>query len=71
MLRWYHMAKRASWANLADVRGDFPHADSVEGFTVFNIAGKYRLITTIKYRWGIIYVREILTHVEYEKDAWK
>ena len=72
LLRWYYVAKRATWTNLANVREDFPHADNVEHFTVFNIAGnKYRLITAIKYRWRVIYVRQILTHVEYDKDNWK
>jgi mRNA interferase HigB len=72
LLRWYYVAKRATWTNLAHVREDFPDADSVEVFTVFNIAGnKYRLITAIKYRWQVVYVRQILTHVEYNKDKWK
>jgi mRNA interferase HigB len=72
LLRWYYVAKRAAWTNLANVREDFPHADSVEHFTVFNIAGnKYRLISAIKYRWHVVYVRQILTHVEYNKDKWK
>lgn len=69
---WYHVAKRAQWASLADVRLDFRHADLVGQYTVFNIAGnKYRLIVSIKYRWQIVYVRHILTHPEYEKGKWK
>ena len=72
LLHWYHLAKRAAWANLVDVRKDFPHADGVERLTIFNIAGnKYRLITAIKYRWNVVYVRQILTHAEYNKDNWK
>jgi mRNA interferase HigB len=72
LLRWYHVAKRAAWESLADVRNDFPHADSVEQLTIFNIAGnKYRLIAAIKYRWQVIYVRQILTHADYAKDKWK
>jgi mRNA interferase HigB len=72
LLHWYHLAKRAQWASLVEVRRDFRHADVVGVFTVFNIAGnKYRLITTIKYRWQVIYIRYILTHVEYNKEKWK
>ena len=71
-MHWYHVAKRAEWRNLADVRKDFPHADSVRIFTVFNIGGhKYRLISAIKYRWQVIYLRHILTHAEYAKEKWK
>ena len=43
-----------------------------EKFTVFNIGGnKYRLVTVIKYRWQVIYVRHVLTHAEYSKERWK
>jgi len=72
LMYWYYVTKRAHWTSLADVRQDFCHADVVGLFTVFNIAGnKYRLIAAIKYRWGVAYVREILTDVEYNKGSWK
>lgn len=63
---------RAAWTHLAEVRADFPHADAVGAFTVFNIGGnKYRLISLIKYRWQIVYVRHILTLAEYDRGKWK
>ncbi len=71
-MHWYRVAKLARWRNLAEVRGDFPHADSVGVFTVFNISGnKIRLIAVIKYRWQVLYIRHILTHSEYDKGKWK
>jgi mRNA interferase HigB len=67
----YLVSRRASWSTLADVRRDFRHADIVGKYTVFNIAGnKFRLIATIKYKWQIIYIRQILTHADYDKGAW-
>lgn len=72
LLHWHGITKRAAWKHLADVRADFPHADAVDTFTVFNIGGnKYRLISVIKYRWQIVYIRHILTHAEYDKGKWK
>ncbi len=72
LLHWYQVAKRAVWQTLVDVRRDFAHADAVGVFTVFNIAGnKYRMITAIKYRWQVIYLRNILTHAEYNRGKWK
>jgi mRNA interferase HigB len=39
---------------------------------VFNIGGNdYRLVVSIKYRWGVVYIRDFLTHAEYDKDSWK
>ena len=72
LLHWYHVAKRAAWRNLTEVRVDFPHADAVDIFTVFNIAGnKYRLVVVVKYRWQVIYIRHILTHEQYNRGKWK
>jgi mRNA interferase HigB len=75
--QWMAVARTADWHNLRDVRIAFPHADPVvvssgNTVTVFNIAGNdFRLIASIKYKWGIIYIRDFLTHAEYDKDSWK
>lgn len=51
LLNWYRITKRADWASLADVRGDFAHADIVGRRTVFNIHGNdYRLIARVNYK---------------------
>lgn len=72
LLHWFTVTKRATWEHLAGVRADFPHADAVDGFTVFNIGGnKYRLVAVIKYRWQMVYIRHILTHAEYDRGNWK
>jgi mRNA interferase HigB len=72
LMHWYMTAKRAQWRSLAEVREDFRHADTVGLFTVFNIGGNnYRLVTVIKYRWQVIYIRNVLTHSEYSKEKWK
>ena len=72
LLRWYQIAKRAEWRSTADLKADFGHADFVGKYTIFNIAGnKYRLIAIVKYEWQIVYVRNVLTHAEYDKGDWK
>jgi len=72
LLHSHGIAKRACWRHLIDVRADFPHADPVGIFTVFNISGnKYRLISVIQYRWQIVYIRHILTHAEYDGGKWE
>lgn len=69
---WHHVALAATWTNLSDVRQTYPTADAVGNKTVFNIKGNnYRLITAIHYNTGIIYIRELLTHAEYDKGEWK
>jgi mRNA interferase HigB len=72
LMCWYHITKRAAWRNISEVQLDFPHADGVGAFTVFNISGnKCRLITVVKYRWQVVYIRAILTHSEYARGRWK
>jgi len=68
---WYRIAKKAEWKNLMEVRRAFPSADAVWKFTVFNIKGNaYRLITEINYKTGRIFLRNVLTHTEYDKGGW-
>jgi mRNA interferase HigB len=69
---WYRVAKKSEWKSLMDVKRVFPSAEAVEKFTVFNIKGNaYRLITEINYLTGRIFLRNVLTHAEYSKGAWK
>ena len=69
---WYAIASKATWHNLSEVRQTFRHADAVADKTIFNIKGNdYRLIVHIRYEVGIIYIKNLLTHAEYDKGAWK
>ncbi len=70
--RWYQLMKRQNIGSFSELRQIFPGADKVGKFTVFNIGGnKYRLIVAIHYNRKIIYIRDILTHKEYDKAKWK
>ena len=71
-MNWYRITRRATWGSLADVRGDFAHADVVGRRTVFNIHGNdYRLIARVNYRTRKVFVLYILTHADYDKGVWK
>ena len=69
---WHKVVKDAAWSNLAEVRTVYPHADSVDRCTVFNIKGNhYRLIARVNYQYQKVYIRNILAHKEYDKGDWK
>lgn len=69
---WYRIAKRAVWANLAEVRKTFASADAVGKWTVFNVKGNnFRLITEINYRGQRVYIRHVVTHAQYDREKWK
>ncbi|HVC98653.1 MAG TPA: type II toxin-antitoxin system HigB family toxin [Pirellulales bacterium] len=69
---WRQTVKASKWANFAEVRETYADADQVGLCTVFNIGGnKFRLIAAIHYNRGIIYIRNVLTHAEYDMGKWK
>jgi mRNA interferase HigB len=69
---WYRTMKHTDFDSLVELRQAFPHADPVGKLTVFNISGnKYRLITAIHYNPRRVYIRDILTHGEYDQGKWK
>ncbi|MDR3254825.1 MAG: type II toxin-antitoxin system HigB family toxin [Synergistaceae bacterium] len=66
--QWYAHVKNIKWVSPADVKADFGNASVLRGGrVVFNIAGnKYRIIAKINYPYGIVYVRFVGTHAEYD-----
>ena len=65
---WYRLIRGRNFRSIAELREVFPHADRVEGWTVFNIGGnKARLISTIHYDQQVVFIRHVLTHAEYDK----
>ena len=66
---WLEDAERAEWRTPSDVRRDYGD-DAVlpDNRAVFNIKGnRYRLVTKIHYNTGIVYIRFVGTHAEYDR----
>lgn len=69
---WYKLTLKADWQSLDDVRQTFKSADIYQECTIFNIGGNnYRLIAGISYDAKTVYIKNILTHAEYDKEKWK
>jgi len=69
---WYRIVSKSDFVNFVELRMTFPSADQVSDLTVFNISGnKFRLIAAIHYNRQILYVRDILSHTEYNKNKWR
>ncbi|MDP1726339.1 MAG: type II toxin-antitoxin system HigB family toxin [Bacteroidota bacterium] len=71
---WYDETTIARWNGPKDIKQDYPSASFLEGNrVVFNIKGnKYRLIVKINYKFGMLWIRFIGTHAEYDRiDATK
>jgi mRNA interferase HigB len=71
---WYQETERSHWRTPGEVKAEYPSASILAGNrVVFNIKGNtYRVIVKINYDYGVVWVRFIGTHAEYDKiDATK
>jgi len=68
---WHRIVTGRNYDTPHDVRRDFPSASFLGSRrTVFNIGGnKYRLVVDMRYDLGRVYVREILTHEQYDRRS--
>lgn len=69
---WLDVAKGSDWRSLEHIRRAFPATDMVGPLAIFNIRGNnYRLIVRMVFARQKIYIKEFLTHAEYDKELWK
>ena len=72
LARWFKIMQRNEFTDLNALRATFPTADRVGDLIVFNIGGnKYRLIASIHFNRGKVYIRHVLTHSKYDRGGWK
>ncbi len=70
--RWFKIMNRSGFSSFDALRTTFPSADKVGDLIVFNIRGnKYRLIASVHFNRGKVYIRHLLTHRDYERETWK
>lgn len=66
---WLAEANAAEWNNPAEVKRQFASASVVGGNRlVFNISGnRFRLVVVVNYQFGVIDIRFLGTHAEYDR----
>ncbi len=69
---WIKVVEHSNWENFAELKEVYPRADLVGRFIVFDIGGnKFRLVVAIRFKYGKVYIRHVMTHKEYDRGAWK
>jgi len=69
---WFKKARQTSANSFPELRHAFASADYVDGITVFNVGGnKYRIAAVIHYEKQRLYVRQVMTHAEYNRNDWR
>jgi mRNA interferase HigB len=72
------MVQAARWRSFSDAKqsfgkrvDSFPLGGKKPTATVFDIAGnKYRLATLVDYTKGVIFIKRVMTHPEYDQQGW-
>ena len=66
---WFAEAREAEWKTPQAIKGRYRHASFMgDNRVVFNIGGnKYRLVVHVSYCFGIVYIKFIGTHVDYDR----
>lgn len=66
---WYDEVIKASWKTPQDIKEQYRSASICgNNRVVFNIAGnKYRLVVEIQYRAGMVWVKFVGTHAQYDQ----
>lgn len=66
------LIESGSFGSFAQLKATFASVDKVGERYVFNIGGnKYRLVAAIAFGAGLIWVKAVLTHAQYDKGDWK
>lgn len=69
---WHRVIKNRNFKNFSELRLTFGSVDFVGGLTIFNVGGNnVRVIASIHYNRKKVYIRQVLTHVEYDSGDWK
>jgi mRNA interferase HigB len=66
---WFHDVQRAAWKSPAEIIAVYKNASILaNNRVVFNIKGnRYRLVVVVVYQHGVVYIRFVGTHAEYDR----
>jgi len=66
---WYFDVKHSRWKSPTEIKNIYRNASFLaDNRVVFNIKGnKYRVVAAVQYDFGVVYIRFVGTHKEYDK----
>lgn len=69
---WFRKASELAASSFPALRETFGSADYVDGFTLFDVGGnRYRIAAVIHYDKQRMYIRQVMTHAEYDRNDWR
>lgn len=68
LLAWHKIVSVSNFVSFAQLKQTFSTADYVAPFIIFDIGGNnFRIITVVHFNRQKLYVREVLTHTDYDR----
>ena len=69
LMAWYALASRSQWKSPSDIKEAYRSASfTANNRVVFNIKGNdYRLVVLVRYDKGLLFVKFVGTHAQYDK----
>ena len=69
LMAWYALASRSQWRSPSDIKEAYRNASfTANNRVVFNIKGNdYRLVVLVRYDKGLLFVKFVGTHAQYDK----
>lgn len=68
LLAWLKLMRSNNPTHFSEMKSLVNSVDKVMNYHIFNISGnKLRLVAVVNYRYHKIFIKEILTHSEYDK----
>ena len=69
LMSWYALASRSQWRSPSDIKEAYRNASfTANNRVVFNIKGNdYRLVVLVRYDKGLLFVKFVGTHAQYDK----
>jgi mRNA interferase HigB len=68
-MAWYALASRSQWKSPSDIKEAYRNASfTANNRVVFNNKGNdYRLVVLVRYDKGLLFVKFVGTHAQYDK----
>ena len=65
---WHRIVSKSNFYSFVEIKSTFNSVDYTAPYTIFDIGGNnYRLIVSIHYNTQHLYIRQVLTHAQYDK----
>jgi mRNA interferase HigB len=69
---WFRKVEQTAAPSFPELKKTFNSVDYFDGYTSFDVGGnKHRIATVIHYDKQRLYIRQVMTHADYDRNNWR